>query len=504
MTTTSAPLLRMRGITKRFGGVTACDGVDLDLDPGEALGLVGENGAGKSTLMKILGGVVDPDAGEIRLEGRPVAIHGVRQAERLGIALIHQELNLVPDIDVAGNLLLGREPRWGGRLALIDRPRLDAAAREVLSRVGLDVDPRAPLGGLSPGQQQLVEIGKALSRNARILVMDEPTSSLARREVETLFGIIRQLKAQGLSVVYISHRLDEVLAVTDRILTMRDGRRVGEIPTPEATVEKVIQMIVGRAITDLFPREHARLGEEILSVEGLAFAAARAPISFTLRRGEILGFAGLVGARRTETMRALFGADPATAGRIRVAGREVAIRSPRDAIAAGLGFVPEERKLQGLILEMAIDANISLPGLHRVSRAGLLNRRWEADTSARYATRLAIKTPTLRREAQTLSGGNQQKTVLAKWLSLEPRVLILDEPTRGVDVGAKAEIYALIGELARSGVGILLVSSELEEILGLCDRAAVLCNGRLVGCVEREAMTEQRIMAMAMAFAEAS
>ncbi|WP_438030691.1 sugar ABC transporter ATP-binding protein [Sorangium sp. So ce233] len=489
------PLLEARGLTKRFPGVLALRDVHLTLGRGEVLGIVGENGAGKSTLMKILAGVEAPDAGEIALDGRPVALGSVREALSRGIALIHQELNLAENLDIAANIFLGREPRRGG---FIDEGRMAREARAIMARVGLAGSPRALVGGLSLGQRHLVEIAKALSADARVLIMDEPTSCLCPHEAEALFQVVRELRAGGIGVVYISHRLGEVEALCDRVLVLRDGENAGELRRDEVSHERIVRLMVGRELSQFYAHVPHPPGEPVLEVSRLR--TARHPehaLSFTVRAGEIVGVAGLLGAGRTSLLRTLFGVTPAAAGAIRVAGRELTPRTPRDAIAAGIGLVPEDRQQQGIILEMAIRANVSLPSLQRTQRRGVLDRAGERRMSAQIVRELGVRTPNDVQPAQHLSGGNQQKVVIGKWLSMSPRVLLLDEPTRGIDVGAKHEIYQLMERLAASGMATLFVSSDMEEVMGMSDRALVMHEGRIAGELGRAALSEEAIMQLA-------
>jgi ribose transport system ATP-binding protein len=490
------PLLEARRISKRFPGVRALDDVSLAVAPGEVLALIGENGAGKSTLLTILAGVQLPDTGEIFVDGKRVRFRGVQDALAKGIALIHQELNLADNLDLAGNIFLGREPRWAG---LLDVSRMHREARAWLRRVGLDLDPATPLARLPIGRQQLVEIAKALSTNARVLIMDEPTSSLSAHEAETLFGVVNDLRRRGVSVIWISHRLGEVKELADRVVVLRDGKNAGEIPDRSGIEhDRMIRMMVGRDIDRLARRPSHRPGDIALAIDRLRTSAhPRHAISFDVRAGEIVGIAGLVGAGRTEILTALFGVTPAIAGHVSVNGRIVTPRSPIDAIRAGIALVPEDRKTQGLVLDMAVRENISLVSLCHESRFGFMNSQAEQKLSHAMIPALAIKTPSDSQKVKFLSGGNQQKVVLAKWLAMKPRVLLLDEPTRGIDVGAKAEIYDIVHRLAGEGLAVLFVSSEMEEILSLADRALVMHEGRLAGRLDRENLTEENVMRLA-------
>lgn len=504
--TDARPILEARALTRSFPGVRALRGVSLALAPGEILAVIGENGAGKSTLMKILAGVQQPDGGEIRLDGRPVRLDSVPAALRHGIALIHQELNLADNLDVGANIFLGREP---ARLGFLDHARIRREARRFLDRVGLDVDPGTPVHQLPIGKQQLVEIAKALSTQARILIMDEPTSSLSQHEAAQLFRAIRELSAAGVAVIYISHRLGEVRALAHRVVVLRDGENAGELRDAAITHAAMVKLMVGRDVSQFYHRSRAAdpdpAAAPALAVEGLRTRAHPAhALSFSVRPGEIVGVAGLVGAGRTEMLQALFGIVPALAGDLRLHGRPLAVQSPLDAIRAGLALVPEDRKQQGLLLEMAVRENLSLASLQRDQRHGFLSRRRERDLSARLIRQLGVKTPDDRQIVQYLSGGNQQKVVLGKWLALEPGVLLLDEPTRGVDVGAKSEIYAILDDLARRGVAILFVSSEMEEVLGLSDRALVMHEGRLAGELRQDQLKEEAVMHLATGGAAAA
>lgn len=488
-------LLEAIGVGKRFPGVRALHQVDLRLAGGEVLALIGENGAGKSTLMKILAGVQPPDSGEIRIDGKPVAIRSVQHALSLGIALIHQELNLAPNLPVGANIFLGREPRQGG---VIDERIIARKSRKFLDLVGLDADPRELVGGLTIGRQQMVEIAKALSVDARVLIMDEPTSSLSHQETESLFRVIGDLRSRGVSVIYISHRLGEVKKLADRVTVLRDGENAGEIAREEIRHDRMVRLMVGRDLSQFYPHEPHAAGETALELRDL-----RTPVhpehslSFSVRAGEIVGVAGLVGAGRSEMFETIFGVRHAVAGACLVGGREVVIRSPRDAIRAGLALAPEDRKRQGLVLEMAVRENISLASLWRDQRHGLLNLARESEISREMIGKLRVKTPGDRQVVRYLSGGNQQKVVLGKWLAMRPKVLLLDEPTRGIDVGAKREIYGLMEELARQGVAILFISSEMEEILGMSDRALVMHEGALTGELSRDQLSEEAIMRLA-------
>ena len=489
------PLLEARALTKSFPGVRALKGVSLSVQRGEVLAVIGENGAGKSTLMKILAGVQTADSGEILLDGNPVAIRSVHDALAHGIALIHQELNLADNLDVAANIFLGREPL---RFGLLDLARMRREARQFLDAVGLDTSPDTLVGSLAIGQQQLVEIAKALSTNARVLIMDEPTSSLSAREAENLFKVIRELRARGVSIVYISHRLGEVKSLADRVAVLRDGENAGELAREQISHAAMVKLMVGRDLSQFYAHEPHKPGDVALEVSRLRTPVHPAhEVSFAVRSGEIVGMAGLVGAGRTELLLTLFGVTPALGGTMRVSGRDIAPRSPQEAIDAGLALVPEDRKTQGVILGMAVRENLSLASLRRDQRGGFLNLGRERELSAEMIGAMRIKTPTDRQVVQFLSGGNQQKVVLGKWLAIQPRVLLLDEPTRGIDVGAKQEIYKLMEELARKGVAILFVSSEMEEVLGMSDRVLVMHEGRLAGELARADASEEAVMQMA-------
>jgi ribose transport system ATP-binding protein len=486
----------MKGITKRFPGVLALNNVDFELYPSEICGLIGENGAGKSTLMRILAGIFTADEGEIRLDSEPVKIGTVNDSLALGVSVIHQELNLAPNLDIQSNIFLGREPRMP-LLGVVDRKTLHAKAAELAKRVGISAPLNTLVEKLSPGEQQLVEVAKALSADARILVLDEPTSSLTPTEAEKLFAVMRKLKASGVSMIYISHRLAEVEEMCDRCVVLRDGQRVGELSKGHITPSEMVKLMVGRDISRFFPQHaESQQPEVALSVRNLSYPGSVGMVTFELRAGEILGVAGLIGAGRTELMRAIFGVERTNSGYIVVSGQQVRINSPADAIRAGICLVPEDRKELGVILEMGVTENITLPGIGTY-RPPFMDRRREKRVATEQAQALEIKTPNLAQDVQFLSGGNQQKVALGKWLSMNPKILILDEPTRGIDVGSKSEIYKLIRALADKGVAVIIVSSELEEVIGLSDRVLVMHEGRCTGIVGREEISEENIMKLA-------
>jgi ribose transport system ATP-binding protein len=495
---TGPPLLQLRAIQKRFPGVHALRGVNLDLHAGEVVALLGENGAGKSTLMKIIGGIEQPDSGEVLVDGAPVVIRDVHSATDQGIAFIHQELNPLDNLDVAGNVLLGREPTRWGALHLIDRARMRETVRAHLGQIGLDVSPDTPMAALSIAGQQLVEVAKALSLDARLIIMDEPTSSLTLAETGRLHEVVRSLRERGVGVIYITHRLGEVPAVADRAVVLRDGANAGTLARDELTHDGMIKLMVGRDIDVAHDVVGAQPGSGF-SVKGLR--TRRYPqhaVSFAVGRGEILGMAGLVGAGRSEIARAVFGIEPPIAGTVSVSGQSLRIGKPEDAIRHGIFLVPEDRRLAGLVVDSSIRENVSLPALGRYSRHGLVSKAQERQAVGAVCNRLQVRAPSIEVRVATLSGGNQQKVVLAKWLALGPKVLVVDEPTRGIDVGAKAEIYRLLRALAAGGVSILMISSDMEEILHVSHRVAVMHEGRVTGTLERADCTEQRIMALAV------
>jgi ribose transport system ATP-binding protein len=489
-------VLEMRDITKRFPGVLALDKAQLQLRPGEVHCLLGENGAGKSTMMKILAGAQQKDSGAILLEGAEIQIHSPYHAQQLGISMIYQEFNLSPYLSVAENIFLGREPRIG-RTPLIDWRRMYADARAILAQIKVELDVKRPVYELSVAQQQMVEIAKALSVNAKIIVMDEPSATLTDHELVALFELIKNLRRQGLGIVYISHRLEEVFEIGNRVTVMRDGQHVATKDVCDLTRENIIQMMVGRELKDEFPKEIFERGPEKLRVEGLTRTGAFRDIAFTLHTGEIVGLTGLVGAGRTEVARAIFGADRLTSGKIFLDGKEITVVSPQDAILQGIGLLTEDRKNQGLVLGMTVRENTTLANLKSLVFGPFINRAKERAVAEEYVKELHIKTPGIEQTAQNLSGGNQQKVVLAKWLYTQSRVLIFDEPTRGIDVGAKVEIYKLMNELVRKGVAVLMISSELPEILGMCDRILVMHEGELSGELPRATATQEAIMRLA-------
>ncbi len=489
------PLLEVRQICKRFPGVQALRDVDLVVGKGEVVAVIGENGAGKSTLMKILAGVQQSDSGETFVDGKAELIESVRAAQRLGIALIHQELNLADNLDIGANIFLGREPRWWG---LIHRRQIEQQSREVLDQVGLNYPPQTIVNQLAIGQQQLVEIAKALSAHARVLIMDEPTSSLSSQEATRLFEVIRDLRGRGVSIVYISHRLGEVKELADRVVVLRDGQNAGELKREEIDHDRMVRLMVGRDVSQFYSRLPHEPGRPLLQVEDLIVPGRENHrITFTLHAGEILGVAGLVGSGRTEMLHAIFGIDRPLGGTIRVDGQVRRFPSPVDAIRAGLALVPEDRKQHGLVLEMSVRENVSLARLRQLQIAGLLSRQSERDLTDQMIRQMHIKTPSREQIVHYLSGGNQQKVVLGKWLALSPQVLLLDEPTRGIDVGAKHEIYETMERLAADGMAILFVSSEMEEILGMSDRTLVMHEGRIAGELAREELSEEAVMQLA-------
>jgi rhamnose transport system ATP-binding protein len=491
-----APVIRMEHIHKSFGGVHALNDVRIDVYAGEVHAILGENGAGKSTLIKTMTGVYQPDSGDIFLHGEPVQFGGPRDAQQQGIGAIYQEPSLFPDLDIAENIMVGRQPTRGGR---VDWRAMRREAREMLQQLGVGLDPRTRARNLSVAQQQTVEIARALSLNAQLLIMDEPTSSLTLTEVEELFRIIRQLRDAGTAIIFISHRLEELFSVADRVTILRDGHYVGTRDMSGVKTEDLIQMMVGRRVDDLFPKQEASFGDALLQVENLTISGKFENVSFALHAGEILGLAGLIGAGRTDVARALFGIQPLDEGTIKIDGREVSVSSPRKAMELGLAFVPEDRQHHGLVLPMSITANITLPILPRFATGGWLREGDARAVAETAAQRLEVKSAGMNQKASELSGGNQQKVVLAKWLETEPRILILDEPTRGIDVGTKAAVHQLMSDLANQGVAILMISSELPEILGMSDRVLVMREGHITGEFMRAEATQEKIMASATA-----
>lgn len=488
-------LLEVTGIGKSFPGVRALHEVSFAVGEGEVVAVLGENGAGKSTLMKILAGVQMPDTGTIRLEGEEIEIRSVEEGLSHGIALIHQELNLATNLSIGANLFLGREPT---RFGLIDEEEIASRSREYLDRVGLDLSPATLVGDLPIGRQQLVEIAKALTTEARVLIMDEPTSSLSLQETERLFEVVNDLRSGGVSIIYISHRLGEVIELADRVVVLRDGENAGDLERGGITHDAMVSLMVGRDLSQFYDHTPEAPGDVVLSVSGLRTPAHPGhELNFEVRAGEIVGLAGLVGAGRTELLTTLFGITPAVQGRIAVAGEEERITGPRAAIAAGIALVPEDRKQQGLIIDMAVADNMSLASLGRDQRAGFLNFEAEKTIAEEMTAKMRIKTPSSRQIVRFLSGGNQQKVVLGKWLAMKPGILLLDEPTRGIDIGAKREIYALMEELSGEGVAILFASSEMEEVIGMSDRVIVMHEGALAGELPRAELSEESIMHLA-------
>jgi len=495
------PILRMEGISKAFPGVQALDKVDFEAYLGEVTALVGENGAGKSTLMKILSGAYKKDSGRIYLDGKRIELENPYHAQKLGISTIYQEFNLTPNQTVAANIFCNREPRKNGilgNLGFINKEKMEREAKKLLDIIGADISPSQLVRNLSVAERQMVEIAKALSFKAKIIIMDEPTSALGPEEVEKLFKIIQQLKEQGIAVIFISHRLEEVFRIADRITVLRDGKLVGTMTRDSATPEKVINLMVNRPLSEMYGKQESAVKKDvILEVRNLSKKGVIENVNFKLYKGEILGIAGLVGSGRTEMVRLIFGADKKDSGEIYLEGEKVEINSPEDAVRLGIGLVPEDRQNQGLILKLAVRENIGISILDRLKRKITVDRKKLTEIAQNFVGRLNIKTPSLLQKALYLSGGNQQKVVLAKWLALNPKVLILDEPTRGIDVGAKVEVHMIINQLAKSGIGIIMISSEMPEVIAMSDRILVMNEGKIVAEFNREEATQEKIMAYA-------
>ncbi len=491
-------LIKMEGIEKRFPGVLALDQCDFELHAGEVHALVGENGAGKSTLMKILGGIYHKDAGKIQINGQEVVIDNPRMAQQLGISIIHQELNLMPHLSAAQNIFIGREPRTKIPF-MVDDNSTNKEAERLFEMLSLDLDPNTKVSDLTVAKQQMIEIAKALSFNANILIMDEPTAALTDAEIEDLFNIIRQLRQNDVGVVHISHRLEELKLIADRVTVMRDGRMIDTLLTNDASIDKIISLMVGRTIYELAPEIPENPSDEIvLEVRNLNRGKAVRDVSFTLKKGEILGFAGLMGAGRTEVARAIFGADEFDAGEIFINGQQVQIKSPRDAVAYGIGYLSEDRKRYGLTLGMDIKENIIMASMKKfLNWAVWVNFKKAKNRATEMVKALDIKTPSIEQNTKFLSGGNQQKVVIGKWLTADTDILIFDEPTRGIDVGAKSEIYKLLNDLTNQGKSIIMISSELPEILRMSHRVVVMCEGRVTGTLAANDMTQESIMKFA-------
>ncbi|HZS79675.1 MAG TPA: sugar ABC transporter ATP-binding protein [Ktedonobacteraceae bacterium] len=492
MTNPPEPIVEMRVVAKHFGGVQALRGVDFQLFPGEVHALLGENGAGKSTLVKILGGIYKPDAGVVKIGGEAIEMRSPTQAQALGIAVVQQEPKLFPDLDVAENVFMGRHPR--DRFGRIDWKRMYREVDALLASLDVPLSSHTPVQGLSIAEQQLVEIAKALSIQARVLVLDEPTAALSAHEVEELFAIVKQLRERGVAILFVSHRLEEVFAIADRLTVFRDGTHIITASVSEMTTEEIIKHMVGRELSNLFPKSETEIGDVVLEVRHLTRPGVFSDVSFQLRKGEILGFAGLVGAGRTEVARVLFGIDQAESGEIWFKGKKVSIHSPQQAMDYGIAYVPEDRHQQGLVMNFSIATNVTLSILDKVSRLGLIDPRQERKIASDYSSQLRVRSAGVEQQVSALSGGNQQKVVLSKWLATNPSILILDEPTRGIDVGAKAEVHRIISDLAASGLAIILISSELPEVLAMSDRVIVLHEGRVTGMFERAEATQEKVM----------
>jgi ribose transport system ATP-binding protein len=493
------PFFQLTDIAKSFAGVHAVQGVNFSVSRGEVIGLVGENGAGKSTLMKVIGGVIEPSSGTLEIDGVQRRSLSVLESMGAGIAFVHQELNLFENLDVASNVYIGREPLYGGPLRLVNRKKLYADVQPLLDRLGVDFKPETMVSDMSIAQRQLLEIVKALSLNSRLVIMDEPTSSLTLIETDRLLNVVAGLKASGVSVIFISHRLNELTQCADRVVVMRDGRVVGELGKGEITHGAMIRLMIGRDLKSLYVPPAAAPGKHVLEIRAAQTKTyPNREVSIGVRRGEILGLAGLVGAGRTELARAIFGIDPLLAGQIVVDGEDVHISAPREAISQGIYLVPEDRKRCGLLLDVSIAENIALPNMHACSSTGLVNDSIVVANAERQKERLHIRAPSVAHEGGSLSGGNQQKVVLAKWLAMNPRVLICDEPTRGVDVGAKSELYEMLRKLADAGVAILMISSDMEEVIGVSDRIAVMHEGVISGFLERAEFSEHNVLQLAV------
>ena len=496
-TNTAPPLLRLADVSKSFGAVIALRSGSLDLAAGSIHALVGENGAGKSTLVKIVAGLYRRDGGILELDGRSVDFGSTAESKAAGIAVIYQEPTLFPDLSVAENIFMGRQPL--GRLRRIDRGRMRAEATALFERLGVRLDPDRLARGLSIADQQIIEIAKAISLDAQVLVMDEPTAALSGIEVDRLFAVARSLRDRGAAILFISHRFDEVFALSDRITVMRDGRYISTQDTADATVDGVVRQMVGRDIAQLFPKENAEIGDVVLEVEHLTRAGVFTDVSLTVRAGEIVGLAGLVGAGRTEVARAVFGIDSYDSGAVELGGVRLAGGDPQKAIEAGIGFVPEDRRKQGLVMDLSVARNAMLAMREKLARFGIIDGRTERARAAEWSRRLQVKTGSLEYAVSTLSGGNQQKVVLAKWLAMEPRLLIVDEPTRGIDVGTKSEVHRLLSDLAGRGIAVLMISSELPEVLGMADRIVVMSEGRVTATIDRVDATPEGVMHAATA-----
>lgn len=491
------PILKMENISKSFPGVKALDHVNLELYTGKVLALLGENGAGKSTLMKILSGVYTKDSGDIYFEGNKIDIHSPKYAQSLGIAIIHQELNLLPYLSIAENIFIGREftKNMTGR---IDWKKLYRESKKYLEQLGVTIDPRTLVKNLSVGEQQMVEIAKALSLDAKIIIMDEPTDALTNKETEKLFKVIRTLKQNGKAIVYISHRLKEIFEICDDVTVMRDGKYIGSANVKNIDQEKLIEMMVGRKLEDKFPRKILKPGKEMIRVEHLSKKGVLKDVNLSVRSGEVVGLSGLMGAGRTELAKAIFGALKIDSGDIYLEGEKVKINNPKDAVSLGIAYVSEDRKMEGLILKLSVRHNMTLSALGQFSTAGQINANKESRQVEEYIKKLAIKTPSSLQRVKNLSGGNQQKVVLSKWMMINPKVLILDEPTRGVDVGAKVEIYELINKLKESGVAIIMISSEMPEVMGISDRIVVMHEGKITGEFTHDEVSQEKIMQSAV------
>jgi rhamnose transport system ATP-binding protein len=491
----SPPILALRGVSKAFGAVRALQDVSLDLHGGEIHALAGENGAGKSTLVKILAGVHRPDEGQVLLDGQPRDFRGPGDAQHAGVAVIYQEPTLFPDLSVAENIFMGRQPRT--RFGRIDRGALRSATAGLFERLGVSLDPDRPARGLSIADQQIVEIAKAISRDARVLVMDEPTAALSGNEVARLFSVARTLRDHGCALLFISHRLEEIFELCRRVTTLRDGRLIATEPLDDLTPDDLVQRMVGRELDTLYPKQDTTPGDALLTVTRLTREGVFTDVSFEVRAGEIVALAGLVGAGRSEVARAVFGVDRYDAGAVEVRGTRLPVGSPTAAMAAGIALVPEDRRQQGLVMDGSIERNVGLTTLRTLRRGPVISRKAERDRAADWAIRLRLKYSRLSDAVGVLSGGNQQKVVLAKWLSTEPSVLIVDEPTRGIDVGTKAEVHRLLSELAADGLAVLMISSDLPEVLGMADRVLVMHEGRLAAEIPRAEATEETVMAAA-------